>query len=231
MKILTIIFAVLIFSFSVISQDFKEVKTAMDVVDNYILASGGEDELRSVESLSMKGKMGEGEESGTIVIYFSKKYVYMNITTSQFALKQAIDIESKKGWTKFGTILKDLNEEEINKNRQNVEGSLWSNFLDPKANNIKFELLQNEKVDGKDCYVIDLIRDSTTYSTSYFDFRTFNKVKEIKGSMTNEFTDFRKVGSTGIIMPYSIKSQNGNVVMTEIKFNSKFDKKLLEKPE
>lgn len=60
--------------------------------------------------------------------------------------------------------------------------------------------------------------------------KTFNKVREIKGGMTNDFSDFREVGSTGITMPYSIKSQTGDVAMTEIKFNSKFNKKLLARP-
>jgi hypothetical protein len=178
----------------------------------------------------MKGNMGEGDQAGTINIYFSKKYVYMDINSPQFSLKQAIDIDKHTGWTKFGNIMKDLNEEDIVKNKKNVEGTLWGNFLEPKANGITFELLQNEMVDGKDAYVVDLMREGTSVATSYFDAKTFNKVKEIKGSMTSEFSDFKKVGSTGIIMPYTIKSQSGNVTITEIKFNTKFDKKLLKKP-
>lgn len=230
MKIINGFFILVLLVFSVKSQDFKEVKTAQDVVDNYIIACGGADELMTVESISMKGKMGEGDQSGTINIYFSKKYVYMDINTEQFSMKQAIDITAKKGWVKFGTMIKDLNEEDINKNKKNIDGTLWSNFLDPKENGITFELLQNETVEGKDAYVVDLMRDSASITTAYFDAKTFYKVKEIKGGMTNEFSDFKKVGSTGIVMPYRIKSQSGDVTMTELKFNTKFDKKLLTRP-
>lgn len=228
-KIIAVL-ALLFVIFSGISQDFKPVKTAQDVVDNYIQASGGKDALASIESISMKGNMGDGEQKGTIVIYFSKKYVYMDINTAQLSMQQAIDVGKKKGWMKFGSMIKDLKEEEIEKNSKNVEGSMWGNFIDPKKNGITFEMLQNETIDGIECYVIDLIRDSLATSTSYFDMKTFNKVREIKGGMTNEFSDFREVGSTGITMPYSIKSQTGDVAMTEIKFNSKFDKKLLTRP-
>lgn len=224
------VLAVFFTIFSAISQDFKPVKTAQDVVDNYIQASGGKDALASIESISMKGNMGDGEQKGTIVIYFSKKYVYMDINTSQFSMQQAIDVGKKKGWMKFGTMIKDLKEEEILKNSKNVEGSMWGNFIDPEKNGVKFEMLQNETIDGIECYVVDLIRDSLAASTSYFDMKTFNKVREIKGGMTNDFSDFREVGSTGIIMPYRIKSQTGDVAMTEIKFNSKFNKKLLTRP-
>ncbi len=228
-KIIAVL-AVFFVIFSAISQDFKPVKTAQDVVDNYIEASGGKDALASIESISMKGNMGDGEQKGTIVIYFSKKYVYMDINTAQFSMQQAIDVAKKKGWMKFGTMIKDLKEEEIEKNSKNVEGSMWGNFIDPKKNGITFEMLQNETIEGKECYVIDLIRDSLATSTAYFDMKTFNKVREIKGGMTNDFSDFREVGSTGVTMPYSIKSQTGDVAMTEIKFNSKFDKKLLTRP-
>lgn len=228
-SILTIIIFFLIV-FTTISQEFKEVKTAQDVVDNFILASGGTKLLSSVESISMKGKMGDGEQAGTIDIYFSKKYVYLNLVTQQFSMKQAVDIEKKKGWTKFGTMIKDLNEEDIARSKKNIEGALWSNYLDPKTNGITFELLQNEIVDSNDTYVVDLMREGASVSTSYFDAKTFYKVKEVKGSMTNEFSDFKQVGSTGIIMPYKNKALTGEVTINEIKFNSKFDKKLLKKP-
>ncbi|MEO8514664.1 MAG: hypothetical protein ABI543_13980 [Ignavibacteria bacterium] len=231
MKFLAIIFSVFALSFTLQSQDFKEVKTAQDVVDNYLIASGGAYALRSVESISMKGKIGDGEESGSVGVFFSKKYFYMDISTKKFAMKQVVDMEAKKGWTKFGTMMKDMTEEDITKNRKNAENSMWSNFLDPKSGGITFELLQNESVNGSDAYVVDQLKDGTSATTSYFDAKTFLKVKEIKGNMTNEFSDFRKTGKNDIVMPYKVKSQSGDVTISEIKFNGKFDKKLLKKPE
>ena len=217
--------------FTAFSQDFKKVSTVQDVVDNYITASGGADALKSVESISMKGKLGEGDEPGSIYVYFSRKYLYLDIDTKQFKMKQAVDIEGKKGWTKFGTMINDFKEEDIAKQKKNAEGTLWSNFLDPKGSGITYELLQNEMVNGSDAYVVDQLRDGISVTTSYFDTKTFLKVKEIKGSMTNDFSDFRKTGDDDIVMPYMIKSVTGDVTITEIKFNTKFDKKLLKKPE
>ena len=231
MKLYGVILLLIILVFTLKSQDFKEVKTARDVIDNYILASGGEDVLKSVESISMKGKMGNDEEPGEIELYFSNKYIYMDINSKMFSMKQAIDLGKQKGWMKFGTMIRDLKEEDINKSRKNSEGSLWKNYLDEKTSGITYELQQNETVNGNDSYVIDLLRDSVVFNTSYFDAKTFNKVREQKGSMTNDFSDFRKVGSTGIVMPYRVTSPSGDVSITEIKFNSKFNKKLLKKPE
>lgn len=226
-----IVLALLFFTFTAYSQEFKEVKTAQDVIDNYIAASGGADALKDIESIKMKGKIGEGDESGSIDVYFSKKYVYMDISMKIFNMQQAIDVAKKSGWMKFGEMIKDLKEEDINKNLKNVEGSMWGNYIDPKEHGLKFEMMQNEAVNGSDCYVIDLVRDSASTTTAYFDTKTYMKVRELKGGMTNDFSDFKKVPGSDVIMPYNIKSATGDVKITEIKFNSKFDKKLLKKPE
>lgn len=230
MKNLILIIIVFFTALNIDAQEFKPVKTANDVIENYIIASGGADALSKVESIRMKGKIGEGEEAGSLEIYFSGKYIYMDINMKQFTMVQAIDIKKKKGWMKFGTMVKDLKEEEIMKNKRNIDGSMFGKYLDPAANNIKFEMLQNEEVNGSDCYVIDVIQDSLSASTEYFDTKTFNKVRENKGGMTNTFSDFRKVGSSGVFMPYTISSQTGDVTLSEIAFNSKFNKKLLARP-
>lgn len=226
-----IVLILLFFGFTAYSQEFKEVKTAQDVIDNYITASGGADAVKEIESIKMKGKIGEGDEAGSIDVYFSKKYIYMDISMKIFSMQQAIDVNKKSGWMKFGEMIKDLKEEDINKNLKNVEGSMWGNYLEPKEHGIKLEMMQNEAVNGSDCYVVDLVRDSAATTTAYFDTKTFMKVRELKGGMTNDFSDFKKVPGSDVIMPYGIKSPTGDVKITEIKFNSKFDKKLLKKPE
>jgi len=227
-----VIVAFLLFfaAFNTLSQDFKPVKTGQDVVDNYITASGGKDALKDIESIRMKGNIGEGSESGNLEIYFSKSYVYMDIAMKEFTMKQAIDVKKKKGWTQFGEMIKDMTEEDINKNTKNMDGSMWGNFIDPKVHGITYELLQNETIDGTEYYAVDLIRDSLTVSTSYFDMKNFYKVKELKGGMTSGFSDFRKVKDSDVIMPYKITSQTGDVVITDITFNTSFDKKLLKRP-
>lgn len=230
MKYLKVTILMFLMVFVTFSQEFKKVENVQDVVDNYITATGGADALKSVESVKMKGTFGEGSEGGSIEVYFSRKYLYMDLDTKQFKMKQAVDVDAKKGWTKFGTMLKDMKEEEITKQKKNAEGTLWANFLNPKDNGITFELLQNETVNGSDAYVVDQLKDGVSVATSYFDTKTFLKVRELKGSMTNDFSDFRKTGDENIMMPYKINSQQGDVTLTEIKFNSKFDKKLLKKP-
>ncbi|HAX49945.1 MAG TPA: hypothetical protein PK605_09490 [Ignavibacteria bacterium] len=230
MKTIIAVFVMFLAVFGVNSQDFKPVVTGQDVIDNYITASGGKDALKDIESIRMKGKIGEGSEAGELEIYFSKNYVYMDIGMKEFSMKQAIDVKKKKGWTKFGEMIKDMTEEEIKKNTKNMDGSMWGNFINPEEFGITYELLQNETIDGTEYYAVDLVRDSLTVSTSYFDMKTFDKVREIKGGMTSGFSDFRKVKDSDVIMPFKITSQTGDVVITDITFNSSFNTKLLKRP-
>lgn len=230
MKKILVLLAFIFATLNINAQEFKPVKTANDVIENHILACGGSDALKEIKSIRMKGKIGEGEDAGSLEIYYSAKYVYMDINMKQFTMIQAIDMQKKKGWVKFGTMVKDLKEEEIMINKKRIDGSMFDKYLNPAANNTLFELLQNEEVNGIDCYVIDVIQDSLSVSTEYFDSKNFNKVKENKGGITSSFSDFKKVGSSEVIMPYRITSPTGDVIITEIKFNSKFNKKLLTRP-
>lgn len=231
----TILLVVLcVFSISTRAQEFKEVKTAQDVIDNYLQAIGGVDALKEVKAIHMKGKMASAElngENGGIEIYYSKKYVYMNISTTIFSMLQAIDFDKKKGWTYIGNMLKDMKEDEIEKSNKSIDGTLWGNVLNAKTNGVTFLLLENEQVDGKDAYVVELVKEGASFQSLFFDTKTFLKVKDATSNVSTEFSDFKETGDLKIVMPYTIKNKGGDVILSEIKFNSKFDKKLLKKPE
>ena len=231
MKIKLIIFICLFTVTQVFSQTFKEVKTVQDVIDNYIEAAGGEDALSNVKSVYMKGEISGGAQQGSIEAYLGKRYIYLNVDVGVFKMIQSADLKKKTGWTMFGTSMKDMAEDDINKNIKNAEVSLWSYYLNPEKYGIKYELMQNEEVAGKDAYVVDLIQNEAVLLTAYFDSKTFNKVKQIKGNDNSEFSDFRSVGDDNVKMPFMINGKNGDVTISEIKINSKFNKDLLKKPE
>lgn len=231
MKIRNAVLIILFAATALFGQTFKEVKTAQDVVDNYIEANGGKDELSAVKSIYMKGDFtGEGH-AGSLEIYMGKNYFYLNLDLGVFKMKQAVDIKNGKGWTQFGDMTKDMNEDELKKNRKNAEGTLWAYYIDPVKYGIKYNLLPNEKVAEKDAYAVELQQEGAAIITAYFDAKTFDKVRQVKGNDDSEFSDFREVGTTKVRMPYTIKGKNGDVAISELKFNSKFEKKLLTKPE
>ncbi len=230
MKIKLILSVILLLAYSSASQEFKEVKTAQDAVDNYLMAAGGEDAIREVKSVYSKGKVGS-DGSGSVEAYISRDIMYINAVTPHVSYIQSVDLKNKKGWTQVAGAVTDMKPEEIEHTIKRAESTLWGNFLDAKVKGITYELMQNENINGSDVFVVEVKKDGNTTGTAYFDSKTFNKVKETRGNNTTEFSDFRKVGTIGVVMPYRIISAMSDVTITEMEFNTKFDKKLLKKPE
>jgi|SRR4030095_2017430 len=221
-----------LFSVSVIfGQTFKEVNTAQDVIDNYIAAIGGADGLKKVKSISMQGTIEGAGDSGTLKVYYSRDYFYMDLKTSVIHLKQAIDFKNNKGWSMFGDKVKDMSQKDITGNLMNIDESMWSYYLYPEKNGIEYELYQNKKVNGNEAYVVGFKSDGSVVETSYHDTITFYILKQVKVKDISEFSDYREVGTSKVRMPYYIRNQAGIVKISEIKFNEIFDKKFLNKPE
>jgi len=231
MKPKHIILLLFLFSCSLRAQTFKEVKTAQDVIDNYLEANGGADNLRGVKSVSMEGNMSLLGSDVPIKFYTGKNIFYMNFDHSQFAVTIAVDTKKEKGWSKFGEAIKDASPADIEEHKNNIISTLWGYYIDKDKYGMSYQLLQNEKVGDKDAYVIDFLNKDSVIQTVYFDSETFNRVKVVKSSMASEYSDFKIVGNSGIYMPYRVATGEGDVTVAKYEFNSKFDKKLLKKPE
>jgi len=212
------------------AQNFKVVTTAQDVIDNYIEANGGTDNLKSVESIEMKGNINAMGMDVPLTIYTSKDYFYMNAEHSQMGITVMTDLSSNSGWTKFMGKISDAKEADIEKNRMNIESMLWTYYINKDKYGISYELLQNEKVGDNDTYVVDFKSGDSVIQTVNFDAKTFYRVKQVKGNTSSEYAEFKSVEGSGIYMPYIIKTNQGDVSVISYKFNSDFDRKLLKKP-
>lgn len=216
---------------SIHSQSFKEVITAQDVIDNYIEANGGADLLKSVKSVEMNGSLNAMGMNVPLAIYASKDYFYMNADHPQMGMTVVTDLKQNTGWTKFLGNISDAKEQDIEMNRKNIESMLWTYYVDKGKFNISYELMQNEKVGESDTYVVDFKAGDTVVQTVNFDAKTFQRLKQVKGNTTSEYSEFKSVDAGGIIMPYVIKTNQGDFTVNAYRFNSDFDPVLLKKPE
>lgn len=228
-KILLICFTVFLAHNFIYSQNFKEVKTAQDVIDNYIEANGGKDNLRAVKSISMTGTINLMGKDVPLFVYLSKSILYFNLAGKEFAFTSALDIDNKIGWNKLGTQVKEMDENDIARNKENAETALWGYYTNKDDYGITYELMQNEQVNGKEAYVVDFNKKDTTVMTVYFDTKSFMRVKQHKIRQFSEYSDFKPVN--GVYMAYHINSEQGELKITDFEFNGKFDKKLLVNPE
>lgn len=231
MKKIAVFSLLVLFCVTVNAQDFKEVKTGQDVIDNYITANGGMDNIKKIKSIEMNGNMNFMGSSFPIKVYTSLDYFYMNADNPNFAFTIAINMKGNSGWQNMLGQVKDVPEKEIERNRINVESMLWSYYTEPEKFGITYKLMQNEKVGDNDCYVVDFMVKDSLIQTVCYDTKTFHKLRQVKGKSTSEYYDTRNVNESGIYMGYSMKTNQGDVIVTEYKFNTEFDTNLLKKPE
>ncbi|MCI0448682.1 MAG: hypothetical protein L0Y79_02715 [Chlorobi bacterium] len=230
MNIKSIILLLLLFICSLTAQTFKEVKTAQDVIDNYIESNGGADNLREIKSILMEGTMNFMGSDVPIKFYSGNDIFYMNFSNSQFPMMVAADTKKKTGWSKFGEVVKDASSADIERHKNNIISTLWGYYIDKDKYDITYQLLQNEKVGDKDAYVVEFLNKDSIIQTVYFDTENFKRVKVVKGTMSSEYSDFRNVSASGIYMAYKVSTPQGDLTVTKYEFNTKFDKKLLKKP-
>jgi len=231
-KIISVIFLLLIFGFNASAQDteFKEVKTGDDVIDNYILANGGKENLEKISSVKMTGVLEVMGRSLPMTVYTSNDYFYVNIEEPSFGSTVAVDKKNKIGWQKAMGNVKDFSEGELIKFEEMLEGSLWGHLLHKEKYNLNYVFKGIENVDDISAYVIDFTRDSNLLYTTYYDTAGYNRIKQIKDGSESHFEDFRLVDNYGIKMPFKITEQFP-ITVQKYEFNTEFDKSLLNKPE
>ncbi len=216
----------------VFSQEkrFKEVKTAQDVIDNNMDANGGKENLMKIKSISITASASSEGGDYPFKMHIGSKIFYMNFTSPVFSFSLAYDGKNKKGWSKFGDKVTEMKKEQLDKYQQTVEASLWKYYYDREKYGISYELLENEKVDDKESYVVDFKKGEKVIYTVYFDTANYNRLKQVSENTTTTYGDFKEVNGTGIIMPYSIITQQSTLKASKIEFNKKFDSELLEEP-
>lgn len=231
MKLLLTLLFCFSFVFCINSQEFKEVKTAQDVIDNYITANGGLDDIKKIWSVEMSGTMSFMGSTFPMKVYTSYDYFYMNGESSEFTFTTSMSLKEGFGWQNMFGMIKDVPKDEIERNRVNIESMLWTYYTDKDKYGITYKLMQNETVSGNDAYVVDFMAGDSLIQTCYYDTKTFYRVKQSKGKTISEYSDFRNVENSGTFMGYQVKTNQGDVTVTEYKFNVEFDKSLLKKPE
>ena len=232
-KKLTLLLITFIISSSVhlFSQDFKPVKTAQDVIDNYITANGGEENMKKIKTVTMSGSVSAMNMGFPVSVYISTNYFYMKLESEMFGMVQVVDFKKRKGWMNFMNQVKDLTEEEITKAEKSMGGALWKYYLEKDKYNVSYKLLQDDTTNGKDCYVVEFSINDSTLNSVYFEKKTFNRLKLVDSKGTTSYYDIKEAGTSGIYLPFKIDQAQGDITVLKYEFNKKFDKKLLEKPE
>ena len=181
--------------------------TALDVINDYINAIGGEEKIASIKELYREASMQVRGPEFSVVTWqkgntkfavemsmngqVMNKMVYADGKGSQIAMGQSEDLE--------GEGLGDAKEQ-----------AMFVKELAFKNSGYKLELKGIEEVNGSNAYVISVERPDGKKSTEYFDTKTSLKVREVSSAtgmdgnptvQTEDLSDYKPVN--GVLMPHA----------------------------
>jgi hypothetical protein len=208
-----------------------------ELIAKNIVAHGGMEKIKAVQSIRMTGKMtmGQGMEAPMVIEMKRPKAMRMEFTVQGMTGIQAYD--GKTGWAvmPFGG-KKDpepMNAEDLQEAEENadIDGPL----VDYKSKGYTVELIGKEKVEGSDAYKLKVNMKNGTVRYIYLDADTMLEIKNegkrmIRGSeveFVSTIGDYKEVG--GLLYPYSIEMgakdhpEKQNIIIDKIEINPKLD--------
>jgi hypothetical protein len=189
-----------IYSQTKISNEFSDVKSADDVLQNHIKAIGGRDLLDTLQSIFFTGELMKD----------GKSYKF-NCFMSRTRFHYTIDDKEVKELTEFGRENIQYLNLPIYEHSGLTTYSGFIFYLAYKFDGIKSMLDGVRVINGRECYKIDFTYDKRFIKTAYFDKQTFHKLKTINRDYEKEkfeinFSEFKEVNETGIVLPFKVES-------------------------
>jgi len=207
-KIYTLFVFIFVLSFS---TSFSQTLTSDEIVNKYINAIGGVDELKKIKQFCFTGKaLIMGHVNGDITFYEDSeaKCMFSVITGEGFTVKSYFDMNS--GWNSQNGMREDVTPEQMEKLKITVEDGTIFYFADMKSRDIKTELLGEEKIDSVDCYKIKFTRGGKDKNVQYFDKKTFlvqrlEFVSSKGNTIVINYSDYKEVPGTKLKFPYAFE--------------------------
>jgi hypothetical protein len=206
-------------------ENFKTVYIAKDVIDNYITAIGGLEKISKIHTVKMEGKTNIMGTDLNITSYTGIDYYYMILQNNNFCEITAYNDKTRKGWHTMNGKPVNLDDEAVN--HYTIHSvNYWGKYVDGYDLGVK--CVFNEQNTDTGLFAVSFYKDETLLSTVYFNKSDFLKVKSDMNGQIKYYSDYKKVGECGIIMPFLITSTD-TLVVTGYKFNQSFNKQLLDK--
>lgn len=189
----------------IVSNLFSQNLTSDEIVQKYISAIGGIDEVKKIKQLTLTGK---AESDGAAYELFAyedivENYQFAKVSGPNYLVKTYFD--NKEGWTIQNGVKSSFLKETLESLQPNLEDGTYFYLSDMESRGIKTELLGEEKINGKDVYKIKFTRNGNEKNIQYFDKNTFYLlVVETPGinSVKIYYDDYKEVPGTNLKLPY-----------------------------
>lgn len=210
-----------------------------DIVAKNILAKGGAEKLRAVQSIKITGTLvGPGDKQAPFTLWSKRpNMARQEATINGTTMVRAFDGTS--AWLMMGTDVQEITGPQARTSREQAEFD--SPLLDYKDKGSVIELAETQKIAGSSVYHLKLTSKSGQVQHYYLDAdtglekRTSVTVSQPGQSMTlvTELGDYRDVN--GIKIPFSVKqivndTPVSTLTIATVEFNSPIDDAIFRMP-
>jgi len=187
------------------SNLFSQTLTSDEIVQKYISAIGGIDEIKKIKQITIYGTAISGLNTYDLLAYEDavEKYQFAHVSGIDYDVRTYFD--TKTGWTLQNGVKSSLSKETVESLLPNIEDGTYFYLGDMESRGIKTELLGEERVNGKDTYKIKFTRNGKDKNIQYFDKDTYYLIMvETPGinSVQILYDKYKTVLGTNLKLPY-----------------------------
>ncbi len=187
------------------SNLFSQTLTSDEIVQKYIAAIGGLDEIKKIKQITIYGTAISGINTYDLLAYEDavEKYQFAHVSGIDYDVRTYFD--TKTGWTLQNGVKSSLSKETLESLLPNIEDGTYFYLGDMENRAIKTELLGEERVNGKDTYKIKFTRNGKDKNIQYFDKDTYYLIMvETPGinSVQILYDKYKTVPGTNLKLPY-----------------------------
>jgi hypothetical protein len=203
------------------SNLFGQTLTSDEIVQKYISAIGGLDEIKKIKQITIYGSAISGLNTYDLLAYEDavEKYQFAHISGIDYDVKTYYD--TKTGWTLQNGVKSSLSKETLESLLPNIEDGTYFYLGDMESRGIKTELLGEERINGIDSYKIKFTRNGKDKNIQYFSKDSFYLIAvETPGinSIQILYDKYKTVPGTNLKLPYYNEKRGimGTIEMYEI---------------
>lgn len=206
--------------------------TAEEVIDNYVVAIGGEKAWKKVKSLETTfGATVQGMSLELVNMKMRPNMVKTKVTVNGSMVMSEVIYDGEKGKQSGMQGSKELSGKELEEAKASADLLPEASYL---TNGYALNLKGIEKVNGKGAYLLEIVSASGKMSMEYYDIESGLKVREVsvqdgpngQVTQTSDISDYRMV--KGVLLPHKMTLDMGaqliELEMSTVVINGKLKK-------
>jgi len=210
---------------------FTFAQTAEEIVTKHIEAVGGAAAWKKVNSLYYEGKITvQGAEVNVTLIALNGKGVRQNISFGGMTGYQIVTPTA--GWSfmpfQGQTAAEAMTADQLKESADDLD--VQGKLIDYKSKGHTVEYLGKDDVEGTECFKLKITSKAGNVETVFIDPKSYYIVRSVAKKTANgqesdvqtDLSNYQKLPE-GIVVPFSIKLSDGELVISKAEVNKKIE--------